>query len=96
MKTRLANKINHTASVYGNWDSNYQPYSVPQQQKAVKVMKFPVGMRGAVLEFGVFKKVPIEYKKYNTIEVMQVMESRNMNPSTVKEYRKCMKLILNK
>lgn len=45
MRTRIANKINHTASVFGNWDSNYLPYSVPQQQKAIKALKLPQGLR---------------------------------------------------
>lgn len=30
MKIRLAEKILGVTSVFGNWDSNYQPYSVPQ------------------------------------------------------------------
>lgn len=94
MKTRLANKINHTASVFGNWDSNYQPYSVPQQQKAIKALKLPQGLRNAVLEYGVFRKVPTEYRKYNTIQIVQIMESRDMHPSSVKKYRKFMKEIL--
>lgn len=94
MRTRIANKINHTASVFGNWDINYLPYSVPQQQKAIKALKLPQGLRNIVLRYGVFRKVPTEYRKYNTIQIMQVMKSRNMHPSSVKEYRKFMKKIL--
>lgn len=54
MKIRLAEKIFHSASIFGNWDSNYQPYSIPQQQKALKTLKIPMSVRGALLECGVF------------------------------------------
>lgn len=94
MKTRLAHKIINTTSVFQNWDSNYQPYSVPQQQKALKTMKIPLGIRETMLEYGVFLKIPTEYRRYNTVSIMQVMESRNMHPSSVKEYRKCMRELL--
>lgn len=94
MKTRLAHKIINTTSVFQNWDSNYQPYSVPQQRKALKTMKISLEIRKPMLEYGVFFKVPTEYRRYNTVNIMQVMESRNMRPSSMKEYRKCMKLLL--
>lgn len=50
MKTRLAEKILYVTSVFGNWDSNYQPYSVPQQQKALKTLKIPMDIRRTMLE----------------------------------------------
>ena len=65
MKTRLAKKIINTTSVFGNWDSNYQPYSVSQQQKALKTMKIPMSVRNTILEYGVYMKLPKEYRKHN-------------------------------
>ena len=96
MKTRLAEKILYVTSVFGNWDSNYQPYSVPQQQKALKTLKIPMDIRRTMLEYGVFGKIPVEYRRYNPIEIAQIMLSKNMNPASVKEFRRCMKQILNK
>lgn len=97
MKKRLARKILYVTSVFGNWDSNYQPYSIPQQQKALKVLKIPMDIRDTILEYGVFGKIPVEYRKYNPVEIFQIMLSKNsMNPGSVKEFRRCMKQILNK
>lgn len=96
MKKRLAKKILYVTSVFGNWDSNYQPYSIPQQQKALKVLKIPMDIRDTILEYGVFGKIPVEYRKYNPVEIFQIMLSKNMNPGSVKEFRWCMKQILNK
>lgn len=96
MKIRLAEKILYVTSVFKNWDSNYQPYSVPQQQKALKVLKIPMDIRKTMLECGVFGKIPVEYRKYNPMEIIQIMLAKKMNPSSVKEFRKCMKQILNK
>lgn len=93
MKIRLAEKILYVTSVFGNWDSNYQPYSVPQQQKALKI---PMDIREAMLEYGVYGKIPVEYRKYNPIEVAEIMLNKNMNPASVKEFRRCMKQILGK
>ena len=93
MKIRLAEKILYVTSVFGNWDSNYQPYSVPQQQKALKTLKIPMDIREAMLEYG---KIPVEYRKYNPIEVAEIMLNKNMNPASVKEFRRCMKQILGK
>lgn len=96
MKIRLAEKIFHVASVFGNWDSNYQPYSIPQQQKALKALKIPMDIRNILLEYGVFGKIPVEYRKYNPMQIAQVMLAKNMNPGSVKEFHRCVKLILNK
>lgn len=96
MKKRLAKKILYVTSVFGNWDSNYQPYSIPQQQKALKVLKIPMDIRDTILEYGVFGKIPVEYRKYNPVEIFQIMLSKNMNPGSVKEFRRCMKQILYK
>lgn len=96
MKIRLAEKILYVTSVFKNWDSNYQPYSVPQQQKALKVLKIPMDIRKTMLEYGVFGKIPVEYRKYNPMEIAKIMHRKNMNPNSVKEFRMCMKLILNK
>lgn len=96
MKIRLAEKILYVTSVFGNWDSNYQPYSVPQQQKAFKTLKIPMDIRRSMLEYGVYGKIPVEYRKYNPIEISQIMLSKNMNPASIKEFRRCMKQILGK
>ena len=72
MKIRLAKKIINTTAVFGNWDSNYQPYSVPQQQKALKTMKIPMSVRETILEYGVYGKSPKEYRKYNGIRNYQL------------------------
>lgn len=96
MKTRLAEKILYVTSVFGNWDSNYQPYSVSQQHKALKVLKIPMDIRKTMLEYGVFGKMPVEYRKYNPIEIAQIMNSKEMEPKSVKEYRACMIKILGK
>lgn len=96
MKTRLAHKIINTTSKYQNWDSNYQPYSIPQQQKALKVMKIPMSIRDISLEYGVFGKVPIKYRRYNPMRIAQIMNSRGMDAKSVKDYRAYMKKILGK
>ena len=88
MKIRLAEKILYVTSVFGNWDSNYQPYSVPQQQKALKTLKIPMDIRRSMLEYGVYGKIPVE--------ISQIMLSKNMNPASIKEFRRCMKQILGK
>lgn len=95
MKTRLAEKILFVTSIFGNWDSNYQPYSIPQQEKALKILKIPMDIRKTMLEYGVFGKIPVEYRKYNPMEITKIMHRKNMNPNSVKEFRMCMKRILN-
>ena len=65
MKIRLAKKIINTTDVFGNWYSNYQPYSISQQQKALKTMKTPMSVRSTILEYGVYRKLPKEYRKLN-------------------------------
>ena len=58
MKIRLAKKIINTTDVFGNWDSNYQPYSISQQQKALKTMKIPMSVRRTISEYVVYGKLP--------------------------------------
>lgn len=96
MKTRLAHKIINTTFKYQNWDSNYQPYSISQQQKAFKVMKPPISARKTLVKYGVFGKVPTEYRRYNPIQIYRIMNSKKMDPKSVKEYRACMIKILRK
>lgn len=96
MKIRLAEKILYVTSIFGNWDRNYQPYSISQQQKALKTLKIPMNIRQTMLEYGIYGKIPIEYRKYNPMEIAQLMIHYNMNPQNIKEYHKCMKRILNK
>lgn len=39
MKTRIAKKIIKQTFLFGNWDTDRQPYTIPQQRKAFKVVK---------------------------------------------------------
>lgn len=66
------------------------------KQKALKTLKIPMNIRQTMLEYGVYGKIPIEYRKYNPVEIAQLMIHYNMNPQNIKEYHKCMKRILNK
>ena len=38
MKTRIAKKIIKQTFLFGNWDTDRQPYTIPQQHKALKVL----------------------------------------------------------
>ena len=96
MKTRLAKKIINTTAVFGNWDSNYQPYSESQQEKALKTMKSPMSVRSTILEYGVYGKLPKEYRRYNPFAIARAMESKGMCPSNMKEYRMFMRKLLKK
>lgn len=94
MKIRQAEKIIYATSIFGNWDSNYQPYSVTQQEKALKILKIPMSIRKSMLEYGVYGKIPVEYRKFNPVAIANVMHKYNMNPESIKEYRKCMMRLL--
>lgn len=94
MKSRLAKKIAKTTFAYQNWDSNYQPYSVPQQQKMITKTPYGIESKKAMLEYGVFRKVPIEYRRCNTVQIVQLFQVYDMHPKSVKEYRACMKRLL--
>jgi hypothetical protein len=39
MKKRIAKKIICTTGSYMNWDTDRQPYTIPQQRKALKVLE---------------------------------------------------------
>lgn len=83
MKKRLANKIlNHTILHYDDGETNYQPYSIPSQLKAFKVL----GMEPIYL----YGKTPTEFRKFNWSKLDIRMTSLGMNPRTIKEYRNCM------
>lgn len=70
--------------------------TVVNHVKALKTLKIPMNIRQTMLEYGVYGKIPIEYRKYNPVEIAQLMIHYNMNPQNIKEYHKCMKRILNK
>lgn len=65
MRTRLAKKIMNTTFAFRSFDGNYQPYSIPQQRKAIKVLT-----RGnseevkQCLKDCVTDKVPNKYRKW--------------------------------
>ena len=86
MKSRLARKIAKIVFVYQNWDSNYQPYSAPQQQKMVSKIPFSVDAKRVILKYGVFYKVPTKCRRYNSMKIMQLMCRYNVHPKNVKEY----------
>lgn len=86
MKSRLAQKIAKTVSAYQNWDSNYQPYSVPQQQKMVSKTPYSADAKRTILKYGVFYKVPTKCRKYNVIKIAQLMCHYGMHPNNGKEY----------
>ena len=84
MKSRLARKIAKIVFAYQNWDSNYQPYSVPQQQKMVSKIPFSVDAKREILKYGVFYKVPTKCRRYNSMKIMQLMCRYNVHPKNVK------------
>lgn len=69
MKTRLANKICRTTFKFSEYCSNYQPYSISQQHKAIKVVcrKLKKEDRELLRNFAVYYKVPLKYRKINGI-----------------------------
>lgn len=40
MKKRIAKKILNAMASFGNWDTDRQPYTIPQQRKALKVLRY--------------------------------------------------------
>lgn len=86
MKSRLAKKIAKIVSAYQNWDSNYQPYSVPQQQKMVSKIPYSADAKRTILKYGIFYKVPINCRKYNVIKIVQLMCHYEVHPNSGKEY----------
>lgn len=96
MKIRQAKKIIYATFIFRNFDSNYQPYSASQQQKALKILKIPIDIRESMLRYDVYGKVPVEYRKFNPVAIANVMHKYNMNPKSIKEYRKCIiELLIN-
>lgn len=86
MKLRLAQKIAKKVSAYQNWDSNYQPYSVPQQQKMVSKTPYSVDAKRTILKYGIFYKVPTKCRKYNVMKIVQLMCHYEVHPKNGKEY----------
>lgn len=68
MKTRLAKKIAGVTFRFKNWESNYQPYSVPQQRKAISILTkgCGAGIKGS-LNKCVVRKVALRYRKCNVL-----------------------------
>lgn len=65
MKTRLAKKIMGRISRFRNIDSNYLPYSKPQQTKAVRIAYrgVPEAHLEALIKFVPCQKVPLKWRK---------------------------------
>lgn len=65
MKSRLAKKIARQTFRFSNWDTNYQPYSINQQKKAIKVATkgYSADAKQCLYSFGIVKKVPTKEKK---------------------------------
>lgn len=58
MKSRLAKKIGRQTFRFSNWDTNYQPYSINQQKKAIKIVcrKCRKELKESLLNYGVYSK----------------------------------------
>lgn len=65
MKARLARKILTTTYSFKEFRSNYQPYSIPQQRRAIKVVgrRYSKEARDSLYTNGVIRKIPKELRK---------------------------------
>lgn len=87
MKARLAKKIAQITFSFKNWDSNYQPYSIPQQQKMIAKTPFSFEAKQTMLQYGVKSKEPKEFRKYNPIKILQLIVHYKADPKNTKEYK---------
>lgn len=87
MKARLAKKIVGITFAFKNWDSNYQPYSIPQQQKMIAKTPYSFEAKQTMLKYGIVGKIPREFRKYNPIKILRLMVRYNADPKNVKEYK---------
>ena len=87
MKSRLANKIASITFAFKNWDSNYQPYSIPQQQKMIAKTPFSFEAKQTMLKYGLRGKEPKEFRKYNPIKILQLIVHYEADPKNTKEYK---------
>lgn len=87
MKARLAKKIAKITFSFKNWDSNYQPYSIPQQQKMIAKMPYSFEAKQKTLKYGVVGKMPTEFRKYHPLKILRLMEHYEAYPKNLKEYK---------
>lgn len=87
MKARLAKKIAGITFSFGNLDSNYQPYSIPQQLKMIAKTPFCFEAKQTILKYGVKGKEPKEFRKYNPEKILQLMVYYKVEPKNTKEYK---------
>lgn len=87
MKARLAKKIAGITFSFGNLDSNYQPYSIPQQLKMIAKTPFCFEAKQVMLKYGVKGKVPKEFRKYSPAKIFQLMAYYEADPKNVKGYK---------
>lgn len=87
MKARLAKKIIGRTFAFRNWDSNYQPYSIPQQQRMIAKMPYSFESKQTMLGYGIVGKIPTEFRKCNPVKIFRLMERYKADPKTFKEYK---------
>lgn len=91
MKKRQAKKIIKNVVLFKGWNSNYQPYSIPQQISALAHVGFPSDVIARLL----FYKIPIKYRCIDPTRIAGAMMQNKMQPTCAKEYDRYMKRLLN-
>lgn len=87
MKVRLAKKIAKITFSFKNWDSNYQPYSIPQQQKMIAKTPYSFEAKQTILKYGVVGKIPTEFRKCNPVKILRLTVHYEADPKNLKEYK---------
>jgi hypothetical protein len=87
MKARLAKKIAGRTFAFKNWDSNYQPYSIPQQQKMIAKTPYSFEAKQTMIKYGVVGKIPTEFRKCNPVKILRLMAHYEADPKNLKEYK---------
>lgn len=87
MKARLAKKIAGITFSFKNWDSNYQPYSIPQQLKMIAKTPFCFEAKQTMLKYGVVGKIPTEFRKCNPVKILRLTVHYEADPKNLKEYK---------
>lgn len=86
MNKRQSKKIIQRLVFFRNWQSNYQPYSIPQQIIAFIRLGFRKNEIGDLLHY----KVPIRYRLYHPRRIALAMLQEKLQPTNAKEYDACM------
>lgn len=86
MKKRQSIKIIKRIISFKQWNSNYQPYSIPQQRIAFS----HVGCHLSEISNCLFYKIPVKYRFLDPKRIAGAMVVYQMQPTTAKEYDLCM------